>query len=929
MTEIILPQKKLSSRLKRAVARTRDADWAHIILFATTHRETAYCTHLVFAALFFSPFLLFGQVLAANQDLLLENYPMLLLAKQNFLHGSLGLWNPYSFAGVPQAVEANTPLFFPENWLLFLVPMRFLFSTITFFAFVKFWLVGVAAYEFYCAELLNRRWAFFASVSLQLSGTTIWFLGTYVGLSIELYYLILLALIWTSTHRSALANYLLWSLVTSLLLMAGDIAHSAYALLGAGILILYRSLSLPTATSMLRQLALFTATSVTALLVFCIRLLPIVQAVHSSFVINDCCRPEFTSASFLIAQLFDPEILGVNFVDSQTIFANISPRFHDWHLHAVGIGFYGIAAALGALWMLVSEKPAKAIFWSVFVIVGLGFLLFAQPFDALVSILLSPVRHRIGIQTMYFVGMPILAAIGGMTLERNARSCLFPRVTLQIVAFFAVVFAMFILMILFSNIAPLSAVGSNYARALLIVIALLASLLLWARRVYPRALNILGFFVLCGILICAIVIVLFWTDSNRTFLSHLKNIGVQLLLFSILSMFIVAALRGRADQLKQTGVYVGAVAFLVCLAVVVYPWTDKLRLAVPLQKGLVLAGLGGVLFLLGLTNFFLLLRAVKLGRLPARGIYIVMLGMLVFELVPGDKINGHIAANPFYDGVLYPRLRPLVDNTGQPLDLSDYRVNLPNTLLQLPFYNELFGTNEICASANVAYGIRSYGGYTDAIPQRVPDLYTNWAKPEMPTEYCVYAHQKNASFLDLLAVGYQYDPNTSNIIRRPGALSRFMLFTNYQTVLGVNAELAHLKDSAFRPLDEIMLEASPGFGSRVSGANGRKLTYSELNSDHIELTVRSENPALVLFDDSFSQGWSAKVNGRAGSVMRANYNFMAIPIPAGESHIVLVYWPKAFKIGAMCTIAGLTLLAIAFALFVLRGVRAKHSMAAT
>ena len=88
---------------------------------------------------------------------------------------------------------------------------------------------------------MQRRWALFASIAFQLSGMTIWLLGVYVsGLSLMLFYLILLALIWTSARRTSLANYLLWSVATTLMLMAGDIALSCYALLAAGILFLYR-----------------------------------------------------------------------------------------------------------------------------------------------------------------------------------------------------------------------------------------------------------------------------------------------------------------------------------------------------------------------------------------------------------------------------------------------------------------------------------------------------------------------------------------------------------------------------------------------------------------------------------------------------------------------------------------------------------------
>ena len=50
----------------------------------------------------------------------------------------------------------------------------------------------------------------------------------------------------------------------------------------------------------------------------------------------------------------------------------------------------------------------------------------------------------------------------------------------------------------------------------------------------------------------------------------------------------------------------------------------------------------------------------------------------------------------------------------------------------------------------------------------------------------------------------------------------------------------------------------------------------------------------------------------------ANYNFMAIPIPAGESNVVLEYRPLAFRIGAICAAAGLIVMALAFAVYLVR-----------
>jgi Bacterial membrane protein YfhO len=920
------PQKP-RSRILRAVGRERNHDWARLVLFGANARQTAYCTHLILAALLFSPFLLFGQVLAANTDLLLENYPMLLLAKHNVWHGSLGLWNPYSFSGIPQAAEANTPLFFPENWVLFLIPERFLFPAITFAAFVKVWFVGIAAYRFYCAELLNRRWALFASIAVQLCGMTLWYMGAYVALSIEFYLFVLLALFWTLKQRSILADYLLSSITATLLLMAGDLVYAAYALLGAGILVSYRALSRPNAKQAIQQLTLFTAICATALSIFCVRLLPIVAMMRTSAVVEGCCKSEFTSSSFLLARYFDTEIFGVSFTDSMKFFTDISPAFRNYHLHWVAPQFFGIATIFLALWQLGADKSIKSLFWSVYVIVILASITFIQPFDTIVrSVLLSPITHIMSMQGMLLPGIPALAAFGGMSLERNARRGRISRLTTEFFLFFIVIMTMFIIMIMIRNVPSFAVIGSNRARFLVVVLMISAAASAWLYRHRPKL--ILASF-LAGVIVFSLIalfVVLFWDDDNRTFLLYLKSISVQILLFCVLFVGLALVTHGRGDIARQYGLPIAMAIVAICLFAILYPWTNQLQQPVPHGKGVILASLGAFRFLLGAVVFFFILGAANAKRLPRGAAYLTLISLLLAEQVPADKIHSHIAANPFYSGTLYPPLGQLLDLENNAVNLANFRVNYPITLLQLPVNREIFGpANEVCGSDNVAYGVRSYGGYTDIIPSRTVRLIQNWTTRPRAMTLGIYADETDSRLLDLLAVGYRYEAKTGTIVRRASALARFMLFSNFQVVSDDETALGQLKASTFDPLHTVLLNADPGFTSRSSGAG--MLSYKDVNSDRAELDVTAGVPSLVLFDDSYDPGWNATVNGRPQRVLRANYNFMAVPISTGESHIVLAYWPRAFAIGGLCAIAGLIALALAFALFVFRIVQSKRTLA--
>ena len=145
-----------------------------------------------------------------------------------------------------------------------------------------------------------------------------------------------------------------------------------------------------------------------------------------------------------------------------------------------------------------------------------------------------------------------------------------------------------------------------------------------------------------------------------------------------------------------------------------------------------------------------------------------------------------------------------------------------------------------------------------------------------------------------------------------------MLFTKFDVVSSDQTELQLLKAPTSIRVDRIVLQADPGFDSHASSFNGQSVAYKDISSDHAELRVQTDRPAILLFDDSFDAGWKAKVNGQPQKVMMANFNFMAIPIPAGDSNIVLEYRPFAFQIGAICAAASLIVMVLAFAVYLVR-----------
>jgi hypothetical protein len=59
-----------------------------------------------------------------------------------------------------------------------------------------------------------------------------------------------------------------------------------------------------------------------------------------------------------------------------------------------------------------------------------------------------------------------------------------------------------------------------------------------------------------------------------------------------------------------------------------------------------------------------------------------------------------------------------------------------------------------------------------------------------------------------------------------------------------------------------------------------------------ELVIRVSGPGgILVISDVLAPGWSATVDGREAPIVRADYAFRAVPVPAGEHDVVMRYLP--------------------------------------
>jgi hypothetical protein len=83
------------------------------------------------------------------------------------------------------------------------------------------------------------------------------------------------------------------------------------------------------------------------------------------------------------------------------------------------------------------------------------------------------------------------------------------------------------------------------------------------------------------------------------------------------------------------------------------------------------------------------------------------------------------------------------------------------------------------------------------------------------------------------------------------------------------------------------------------------------SEDHesIRLKTTRKEAGWLVYAQPWYPGWKARVNGVETPIVRANYAFSAVRLPAGESTIALDYEPASVRIGAWASCASLLTLA--------------------
>jgi hypothetical protein len=133
------------------------------------------------------------------------------------------------------------------------------------------------------------------------------------------------------------------------------------------------------------------------------------------------------------------------------------------------------------------------------------------------------------------------------------------------------------------------------------------------------------------------------------------------------------------------------------------------------------------------------------------------------------------------------------------------------------------------------------------------------------------------------------------------------------------AALAALADPGFDPAGQVVLLADELAAAglldqarQLEGPAGEAVVQViSYQPEQVALDVVLDAPGVLVLADTWYPGWQATVDGEPATLLRANYLFRAVLLPAGQHRVLFEYQPAALGRGAGVSLAAaLVLLAV-------------------
>jgi hypothetical protein len=169
-------------------------------------------------------------------------------------------------------------------------------------------------------------------------------------------------------------------------------------------------------------------------------------------------------------------------------------------------------------------------------------------------------------------------------------------------------------------------------------------------------------------------------------------------------------------------------------------------------------------------------------------------------------------------------------------------------------------------------------------------------------------------------LAFDDDPEV-NIYRNESALPR--AFVVQQAIIAADHEdaWAQIHQAGFDPATVVVIEGglpgeapgpaevagAPGLALQPAGEHAQVVRY---RADALEIEVDTPTEGYLVLSDPFYPGWRAEVDGEPAELLRANYAFRAVAVPAGRHQVTMTFRPATWTAGLALSSLTVMILAV-------------------
>ena len=309
------------------------------------------------------------------------------------------------------------------------------------------------------------------------------------------------------------------------------------------------------------------------------------------------------------------------------------------------------------------------------------------------------------------------------------------------------------------------------------------------------------------------------------------------------------------------------------------------------------AGSGVIFALLMLGASLAWLAARRWGRLSRKALAWLAVGLIFFDLASVGAYTD-LGDEPPTAGFEHPQIVEFLQ--GDPgffrIDSRTdvWKVWQPNLALLAGLY-DVSGVDNPLVVADLARYVEGTGGRST----RLYDL--------LGVRYVLGSKDVTLDW-DKFSLAFDQDP-TVNVYRNQAAMPR--AFVVHRALVADNHEdaWARIHQEDFDPATTVVLEGGQPLDIQPDAEAQVRVVRYEPNRLEIELEAGAEG--YLFLSDPFYPGWEAALDGEPAALLRANYAFRAVAVPAGRHTVTMTFRPNSWTLGlGISLVTALVLLAV-------------------